>query len=75
MRKVKIRKPRGYKQDGHKSYDMCPVCYMPGCDPFGGSALYRAKISSRLKKGLCPACGRAPCRCKSKLSLKAPVWR
>ena len=75
MRKVKVRKPRGMKQNGCRSYDMCPYCYMPGCDPFGASALYRRKIEQRLKRGLCPACGHAPCRCKSKLTLKAPIWR
>ena len=75
MRKVKVRKPRGVKKSGYPSYNMCPHCYMPGCDPFGGSLLYRDKIERRLKKGVCPACGHFLCRCKSKLTHKAPLWK
>lgn len=73
MKQVKPRKPRGVKLNGQRSYDMCPHCYMPGCDPFGGSEKYRRKIQMRLEKGLCPACGHNLCRCKSKLGLKSRV--
>ena len=65
MKVLKKRKPRGTKLNGQKSYDMCPDCYMPGCDPFGGSKLYRDKIEKRLKEGKCPACGQVDCKCKS----------
>lgn len=61
----KRRKPRGYKKSGERSYDMCPWCYKPGCDPFGGSARYRQKIEKRLAAGRCPACGKTSCSCKS----------
>lgn len=44
----KTRKPRGFKLNGHRSYDMCPHCYLPGCDPCGGSQAYRTKIEKRL---------------------------
>ena len=63
----KKRKPRGHKQNGEKSYDMCPYCYLPDCDPFGGSPLYRNKIQKRLSEGRCPACGHVKCTCKSSI--------
>ena len=75
MRKVKARKPRGRKLSGRLSYDMCTGCYMPFCDSFAASQLYRDKISARLRNGLCPACGHSPCSCKSKLEIKTPTWR
>ena len=74
MRKIKVRKPRGTKLDGSKSYNMCTGCNMPYCDPFAASEKYRQKISYRLKHKLCPACGHNPCRCKSKLDIKDPKW-
>ena len=73
MRFVKPRKPRGTKLNGEKSYDMCEGCYMPFCDSFAASEKYRHKIHSRLKTGVCPACGHNPCRCKSKLHTKTSV--
>lgn len=72
MRYVKPRKPRGVKQNGEKSEDFCPGCYMRGCDPSGNSELYAGKIRNRLNAGLCPACGHNPCRCKSSLSVSTP---
>lgn len=65
MKVPKKRKPRGTKLNGYKSYDMCPDCYMPGCDPFGGSRLYQEKVRRRLREGKCPACGHEVCQCKS----------
>lgn len=65
MKFPKQRKPRGIKKDGTRSIDFCDGCFKPGCDPFGGSELYRKKIEGRLDKGLCPACGHMPCKCKS----------
>ena len=70
MRFVKPRKPRGRKLNGQESYDMCTCCFMPECDYFAASPLYREKIDQRLMKGKCPACGRIPCKCKSKLTIK-----
>lgn len=69
----KPRKPRGIKLNGKKSYNMCPDCYMPGCDPFGGSKEYRQKIDKRLREGKCPACGQAKCQCKSTM-LSQTKW-
>ena len=73
MRVVKPRKPRGRKLNGEESYDMCPGCYMPYCDPFAASRLYSQKIDQRLEKGECPACGHNPCRCKSSIYAKVPI--
>lgn len=73
MRYVKPRKPRGKKVDGTDSYNMCPVCLMPGCDPTAASFAYQQKIRSRINKGVCPACGYYPCRCKSSLKIKQKI--
>ena len=67
MNDKKKRKPRGIKLNGMRSYDMCTGCYMPFCDPFAASPEYRYKIGKRLEAGLCPACGREKCRCKSSI--------
>lgn len=75
MKKIKPRKPRGIKQNGEPSYDMCPYCKMPNCDPFGASLLYRKKLDARRKAGVCESCGHNPCRCKSSLTLRNPVYR
>lgn len=61
----KKRKPRGYKKNGQRSYDMCPWCYGPFCDPMAASQKYRTKIHARLSEGKCPACGKVKCTCKS----------
>ena len=68
MRFVKPRKKRGIKQDGTRSYDLCPCCYAPYCDPF----LRHPNVEKRLRAGLCPACGypKDQCRCKSSLKTK-----
>lgn len=75
MRWKKPRKPRGIKLSGNKSYDFCPVCYAPFCDPMSQSIRIREKITRRLRDGRCPACGnqKQACRCKSGLGLKNPV--
>lgn len=65
MRIRKKRKPRGFKKTGQRSYDMCPYCYHPGCDPMAGSPKYQAKIHRRLDEGKCPACSKVKCTCKS----------
>lgn len=65
MKVKKKRKPRGIKKDGTRSFDFCPVCHMPGCDPFGGSLAYQRKVAKRREAGVCTACGHNPCRCKS----------
>lgn len=72
---MKARKPRGYKLTGERSLDMCPCCIRFGCDPFGGSLLFRQKVDERRRMGLCPSCGKpkAYCSCKSSLSLKGNV--
>ena len=69
----KKRKPRGFKLNGHRSYNMCPHCYLPGCDPCGGSQAYRTKIEKRLDEGKCPSCGQVKCVCKSTI-LKEDAW-
>ena len=61
----KKRKPRGIKKNGRRSYDMCPHCYSPGCDPMGASPAYRRKLDARLDEGKCPACGKVKCTCRS----------
>ena len=69
----KQRKPRGIKLNGKRSYDMCPTCYMPGCDPFGGSTKYRENVYKRLSQGKCPACNQFDCKCKSSI-LSDIMW-
>ncbi len=65
----KVRKPRGKKKTGYLSIDLCPHCHYPNCDPMFGfnPSPAQFKIMSRKKHGLCPACGHAKCKCKSKL--------
>ncbi len=67
MKFIKPRKKRGLKRNGDKSFDLCPCCYAPYCDPM----LRHPKVERRLRAGLCPACGmpKGQCRCRS--SLKA----
>lgn len=67
----KARKPRGVKQDGTKSENMCPGCISFGCDPMSMSHKFRQKIKTRKSAGTCPACGNNPCKCKSSLSVKS----
>lgn len=64
----KKRKPRGIKQDGTPSLDMCPGCYAFFCDPMAMSYKFQEKIRRRISQGLCPACGAKPCKCKSSLN-------
>lgn len=47
------------------SYDWCPYCFKPCCDPMGSSKAITRKTEDRLERGLCPACGHNPCTCKS----------
>ena len=63
--KKKQRKPRNWKQRGGLSYDWCPYCFRPYCDPLGLSPHIEKKIDKRIDEGLCPACGHYPCTCKS----------
>jgi hypothetical protein len=65
MQQKKKRKPRGIKQDGTKSRDMCSHCFSFNCDPMIMSEKFRNKINKRLKEGFCGACGHKPCTCKS----------
>lgn len=71
MRFVKPRKPRGIKLSGEKSYNLCPCCYSPYCDPF----LRHPNVERRLRAGLCPACGKPKggCSCRSSLKAKSPI--
>ncbi len=69
MYSPKARKPRGIKLNGNPSYDLCPHCYTYRCDPGSMSHAFNTKIARRLAQGVCPACGRDPCRCKSRLHL------
>jgi hypothetical protein len=71
MKNKKARKPRGIKQDGTESMDLCTCCYSFACDPLSMSRKFREKIDKRLEAGLCPACGHNPCTCKSSLSVPA----
>ena len=48
MRFVKPRKKRGIKLSGDLSYDLCPCCYAPYCDPF----LRHPKVEKRLRAGV-----------------------
>lgn len=66
LRKIKKRKPRGRKLKGYNSYNLCPYCYGRNCDSY----LQPPKVSERLLKGLCPACGHKQCTCKSSLKIK-----
>lgn len=63
MRFTKTRKPRGIKQNGERSYDLCPCCYSPYCDP----SLRHPSVEQRMRNGLCPACGKPLdlCICRS----------
>ncbi len=61
----KRRKPRRLKQNGQPSFDLCPHCYAFDCDPLTMSPKFAAKIRGRLRRGVCAACGQAPCICKS----------
>lgn len=69
-------KRRGFHQSGYKqnrnipSEDLCPHCYSFGCDPTAMSPAFRKKIDERLRKGLCPCCGKPKNHCKCKSSLK-----
>lgn len=71
MRFVKPRKKRGTKLTGERSFDFCPGCYAPFCDPF----LRPKSVEKRLRAGLCPACGQPKdcCKCKSSLKAKMPI--
>lgn len=71
MRFVKPRKKRGIKLSGDLSYDLCPCCYAPYCDPF----LRHPKVEKRLRAGVCPACGKPKdqCSCRSPLKTKVPI--
>jgi hypothetical protein len=61
----KKRKPRGIKKNGHKSYDLCPCCFSPGCDPMANTPKFNAMVRDRLSRGVCVACNHKPCTCKS----------
>lgn len=71
MKKVKARKPRGIKQNGRESEDLCPYCYSYNCDPTSMSKAFSDKITKRIKNGQCPSCGKpkAFCICKSSRDL------
>lgn len=71
MRFIKPRKPRGLKLSGEKSYNLCPGCYSPYCDP----SLRHPNVERRLRAGLCPACGKPKdrCSCRSSLEAKVPI--
>lgn len=58
----KARKPRT------TGSDMCS-CGRFNCDPFGLSPRIAAKLDARHKNGLCRACGKNPCACKSSLAV------
>ena len=70
MKFIKPRKKRGIKLNGEPSYNLCPCCYSPGCDPF----FRHPKVEQRLRAGLCPACGKPKNRCSCKSSLKAKSY-
>lgn len=60
-------KKRTLKPDGTRNPDMCPCCISFYCDPTAMSEAFRRKIEGRLRKGLCPTCGKpkAFCSCRS----------
>lgn len=66
----KARKPRGVRQDGTYSQNLCPHCYSFGCDPMAMSLAFNNKIRNRLRNGCCAACGQPKefCSCKSSLA-------
>ena len=66
----KKRKPRGIKQDGTRSLDLCPGCFAFHCDPMSMSRKFMDKIDRRLAAGLCGACGHKPCTCKSSIYIR-----
>ena len=66
----KARKSRGNRADGNVSLDMCPDCFAFNCDPMSMSQKFRAKVRRRREAGLCGACGKKPCQCKSSLSVR-----
>ena len=69
MRFVKPRKKRGIKLSGDLSYDLCPCCYAPYCDPF----LRPPHVEKRLRAGVCPACGTPTDQRSCRSSLKPQV--
>lgn len=74
-------KRRGYHETGRKRYshkpseDLCPYCFSFGCDPTAMSLAFRHKIDERLRKKLCPCCGKpkAFCTCRSSEKIKVPT--
>lgn len=48
------------------SYDLCPCCYHPHCDPMMSYTYspWAKKLRFRLKNKLCVSCGKNPCECK-----------
>lgn len=66
----KSRKPRGIKQDGTRSSDLCRGCYSLGCDPMAMSSKFQKMVSDRLSAGQCVGCGHIKCTCKSSLDIK-----
>ena len=59
----KARKPRT------TGMDMCE-CGRFNCDPFGLSPRIARKLDTRREQGLCIACGKNPCTCKSSLAVR-----
>lgn len=60
MKQVKTRKKRT------TGFDLCSGCYSFECNPMTMSKKFQSKVSKRLKDGLCVACGKEKCACKSK---------
>ena len=66
MHTVKARKPRTAGEN------LCPCCYGYGCDPMSTSRRFRQRVETRLRMGLCVACGEPKefCKCRSNYYLR-----
>ena len=66
----KKRKPRGTKADGSKGLDMCPDCLCYHCNGIHAfvKSPFRKKAEKRRRDGVCPSCGKRPCKCKTNIN-------
>lgn len=70
LKTKKARKPRGLKQDGYPSMDLCECCLSYECNPMAMSDKFQDKISRRRREGRCVSCGGKECFCKSSSSIR-----
>ena len=68
----KKRKARTVKADGRPGLDMCETCLCYFCDGMRAfvKSPFRKKVERRRKEGVCPSCGKKPCKCKTNTNKK-----